>query len=102
VDPCCSQMHIFLKWNLGPRAYLDARSTWIGSGSLSNPAYPNEAQGWQPAAHRRNEAGVRGEWNTVSVLCVGRLGARISGSRWGKMLRVKWPWLRAPFIASGR
>jgi hypothetical protein len=27
---------------------------------------------------------------------------RISGARWGKTLRVKWQWLQAPFIASGR
>jgi hypothetical protein len=47
-------------------------------------------------------AGDGGEWNTVLVLGVGRLGARIIGARWGKTLWVKWPWLRAPFIASGR
>jgi hypothetical protein len=50
----------------------------------------------------QREAGDGGEWNMVSVLGVGRLLARISGARWGKMLRVKWPWLRAPFITSGR
>jgi hypothetical protein len=38
----------------------------------------------------------------ASVLGVGQLGARISGARWGKALQVKWLWLRAPFIASGR
>jgi hypothetical protein len=59
-------------------------------------------QGWQPVTHQRNEAGTRGEWNTESVLGVGRLGAWISGARWGKMLRVKWSWPRAPFIALGR
>jgi hypothetical protein len=53
-------------------------------------------------ARCRREAGDGGEWNTASVLGVGRLGAWISGARWGKMLRVKWPWLRAPFIASGQ
>jgi hypothetical protein len=50
----------------------------------------------------RREAGDGGKCNTASVLGVGRLRARISGARWGKMLWVKWPWLRAPFIASGR
>jgi hypothetical protein len=43
-----------------------------------------------------------GEWNMASVLGVGWLGARISGARWGKTLRVKWPWLWAPFIVSGQ
>jgi hypothetical protein len=50
-------------------------------------------QGWQLVARQRNEAGVGGEWNTASVLGVGWPGARISGARWGKTLRVKWPWL---------
>jgi hypothetical protein len=59
-------------------------------------------QGWQLAARQRNEASVGGEWNTTSMLGVGRLGARISRARWGKMLWVKWPWLQAPFIALGR
>jgi hypothetical protein len=53
-------------------------------------------------AHRRNEADAGGEWNTASMLGVGRLGAQISRARWGKILWVKWSWLRAPFIVSGR
>jgi hypothetical protein len=44
----------------------------------------------------------KGEWNMALVLGVRRLGAQISGARRGEMLWVKWPWLRAPFIASGR
>jgi hypothetical protein len=28
-------------------------------------------QGWQLAAHQRNEADVGGEWNMALVLCVG-------------------------------
>jgi hypothetical protein len=38
-------------------------------------------QWWQLAARQWNEAGVGGEWNTASMLGVGRLGARISEAR---------------------
>jgi hypothetical protein len=51
---------------------------------------------------RQNEAGIGGEWNMTLVLGVGRLGARISRARWGKMLQVKWMSLTTPFIVSGR
>jgi hypothetical protein len=54
------------------------------------------------AVRCRREADDGGKWNTASVLGVGRLRAWISGARWGKTLWVKWPWLRAPFIASRR
>jgi hypothetical protein len=59
-------------------------------------------RGQNRVARWRGCAGGGEEWNTASVLGVGRLGARINGARWGKMLWVKWPWLWAPFIASGR
>jgi hypothetical protein len=42
------------------------------------------------AARWRGCAGGGEEWNTTSVLGVGRLGAWISGARWGKTLWGKW------------
>jgi hypothetical protein len=55
-----------------------------------------------PGGSYRGRCGAGGEWDMTSMLGVGWLGARISRARWGKMLQVKWSWLRAPFIASGR
>jgi hypothetical protein len=56
-------------------------------------------RGRRRGAHRgQNRAGrwrgcVGGgeEWNTMSVLGVGQLRARISEARWGKTLWGKWP-----------
>jgi hypothetical protein len=49
-------------------------------------------QGQNRAAQWRGCASGGEEWNTTSVLGVGRLRAQISGARWGKMLQ--WKWLR--------
>jgi hypothetical protein len=75
-------------------------SPWAGEkrdkamGNLSKGGNWRLIGGMRPASE--------GEWNTALVLGVRRLGAQISGARRGKTLWVKWPWLRAPFIASGR
>jgi hypothetical protein len=58
---------------------------------------------WEKWFTFRNENfGMWQEWNMAAVLSVGWLGAQISRARSGKTLWVKWPWLRDPFIASGR
>jgi hypothetical protein len=72
--------------------------------SGSSPAVGEKEKGAPgvPTVGEGGRCGAGGEWDMTLMLGVGRLWARISGARWGKMLQVKWPWVRAPFIASGR
>jgi hypothetical protein len=63
--------------------------TAVARGGRGQRRGAHRGQNW--AARWRGCAGGGEEWNTASVLSVGRLGARISGARWGKTLRGKWP-----------